>query len=281
MIRASALVLAVALSGCLTECGAIGHGAIGHGAATDGAIVGGVIGGRPAADSGCVPPGSPQVWLAARLESYADNDTITTVTNNGSLGGTATATGGGATFSANEVGGLPAFAFDGASRIDASIAAQSFPVIAVAVARVDGAGVNQILYSATDAFPDLYYLKTSGFARVAHAGTNAQFDGAFPSSSSHAFSLYAEGKTAGDDLAVFKDDTTAATTMASTVSTDLNGYSIGAEYGGVLPMTGIVAEFVAYYGSAASDLIASEGSYTSAIDSVVTCLETYYGALPN
>lgn len=68
-MRTAVLLLLLALPGCLTECGAIGHGVVGRGAVSDGAVGGGAVGGRPV--DGCpespCPPGygdTLMVWFS-------------------------------------------------------------------------------------------------------------------------------------------------------------------------------------------------------------------------
>lgn len=70
MKRTALLVALLALPGCLTECGAIGHGVIGRGAVSDGAVGGGAVGGRPSSGAtACAAPGA-----GSTLEALYDAD---------------------------------------------------------------------------------------------------------------------------------------------------------------------------------------------------------------
>lgn len=89
MKRTALLLALLALSGCLTECGAVGHGVIGRGVVSDGAIGGGAVGGRPTA-SGCVLPGTPDYLFDADNIAQADATSVASWTNEGSVGGAAT-----------------------------------------------------------------------------------------------------------------------------------------------------------------------------------------------
>ena len=119
MKRAALLVALLALPGCLTECGAVGHGVIGRGAVSDGAVGGGAVGGRP---TGSAPvlledfPVQPDVWFDS-TKQVASAGALATITDFGLLGEDASAITDSPVFddacNPSEWNGKPCFTFDG------------------------------------------------------------------------------------------------------------------------------------------------------------------------
>lgn len=145
MKRTAFIVALLALSGCLTECGAVGHGVIGRGVVSDGAIGGGAVGGRPSGvDCGAVP-GSPSYLFDADEIAQADATAVATWEDLGSLGSDASQAtpsarptlqvpceGGGVLNSANCVD------FDGGDSLkDSGVSLMAQPNLAFAVYRFD------------------------------------------------------------------------------------------------------------------------------------------------
>lgn len=106
----------LALSGCLTECQAIGVGSIGRGTIEDGKVAGGAVGGRPSGVV-CTPPGTPEIWYSAAKQSGVSNGVrVDTLTDHGSFGDdapTEAADYGAIYFSSCGSEGTPCFHFDG------------------------------------------------------------------------------------------------------------------------------------------------------------------------
>lgn len=138
-----AVLAALSLAACAQPtCGAIGHGAVGT------AAVGAV---RGAADEG--PPGTPDSWYAARLETaYSNNDLVPTATDFGAnewdaTQGTSTRR---PTYKdpceAGKLNELPCFDLDGGDRLDTgtkTVENQKF--ILAAVLRYDAAATDVIV----------------------------------------------------------------------------------------------------------------------------------------
>lgn len=275
---ALAPLLMVALGAIGPGEGNLGGGTVGAGTIGNGAID------FPASADGCTPPGSPSIWVAARLESsFADQDTVATATNNGSLGGNLTATGT-VTYEAGSsaIGGAAAYGFDGSSRLSTSFSAQSYPVIGIAVVRRTGSNINQNTTSFTDNFPSGVAYKGSATARVAcYTVYPTVADIYTDTTSSHTHGFYMEGKQTNDDCSAFADGSIATVAYnQSNFGPDLNEFTVGAGSAGASPLTGEIAEVIAYYGTAASDLISAEGSAEAAFASLESCLAGVYGEFP-
>lgn len=134
-MKRTIIVPLLALSGCLTECGAVGKGVIGYGA----------IAPLSSGSSPVVPPGTPDVWYAAHKETaYSDNDSVGTVTDFGARGYDATQGTGTAqpTFKNPCESGVaedqPCFDFDGGDNLSTGAqTAEGQDFIVAAVVRFD------------------------------------------------------------------------------------------------------------------------------------------------
>lgn len=260
---------------------AAGTGGIGHGAIGGGAIGLGGIG--PIYESGLAPPGSPSIWVAGWKEEAAgaaDNSDVTAAVNYGSIGGTFTNAGTGAVkLIHNRIGGQASFVFTGANQLEATFTADSYPVLAFAVARMDGAtGVNSALFNVGSGAPDFRVYKNGANARLL---TQAQaplvasiYDG---TGKAHVHGCYAALSDSGT-ITVFADGSSASATGTSAGPT-LGEFYIGAE-DGTFNMTGDIGEVVVYFGTAASDLITSAGGVAAAAAEIEAYLESVYGTFP-
>lgn len=114
----SAVLALLLLSGCAGSCQAVGGGAIGAGTVGAGSV-GGLVSGSAAV----LPPGDPDIWLAAHKESFNDSDAVGTWTDYGLLGADVTQATEVArpTFkspcSSGKLGGAPCLRFDGGDQL--------------------------------------------------------------------------------------------------------------------------------------------------------------------
>ena len=236
-----------------------------------------------AAGGGVSPPGSPSIWVAAWKEEEAgaaDNSDVTAAVNHGSIGGTFTNAGTGAVkLIHGRISGRASFVFNGSNQLEAAFTAESYPVIAYAVARMDGAtGVNSALFNVGSGSPDFRVYKNGTNARLLTQSkapfVASIYDG---TGKAHAHGCYVAGASSAA-MTVFADGSSGSDT-GSTAGPTLDEFYIGAE-DGAFNMTGDIGEVVAYFGTAASDLITAAGSVAAAAAEIEAYLESVYEAFP-
>jgi hypothetical protein len=217
----------------------------------------------PSAGGGCPAlPGSPAVHYAARLEAaYADGDPVSSATDQGSFGSSATQAVGSAqpTFVASCVNGLPCYDGDGGDYLVSSFSVnQAQPSLICGVVRND-VPTNQNWYwssQTTGTRQELAIVVAGADDYTAFAGTS--LDSLVEPGVGEYDYVCVTYNGASSNIRV--NGSSAATGNAGTE--DLDGFTLLARYGGNLNLNGAIAELI-YYNSAQD---------AAGVESVIECL---------
>lgn len=262
-----AALLALLLASCAGECGAVGHGSIGTASVGHGAVGRGAVGGAhgAAAAEACdieeATGLTPVLHYAARLESYANNDPVTSMTDNGSTGDDISQGTGAAqpTFKSSGPGGQPYLSFDGGDFLESTSAITlnltTFSICCVVNA---GAALTNETAIADDATTSRAIFSTASYAWTTNFGVTVN-------NGTSAINTWVMGCSritagaGGDDYWI--DGVQVSTTDNG--ANDLDRARLGTNSAGANYRTGAIAE-CAVFDSAALDVDLLEAEWESA-----------------
>lgn len=241
-MRALALAVALALSGCLTDCAAIGGGS----------IAGGTIGGLPSAGA-CSLAETPVLHYAARLETgYSDSDPVSSLTDNGSYGYDVTQGTGvnQPTYVANDsILGAPVIELDDGTN-DTYLAgtgthtALTGPFLWCALVKADTVTTNMAWFGiSSGSLFNTYIYANAANARAAAHTANASVSGVYDTTAWHVHCGSYDGT---DTVTSYFDGSTATHTGVGPPTPNTTGATIGVRGDLGQPSDGRLAEAIAF-----------------------------------